>query len=170
MKRAFSARRAARFAARMGVLVAAAFVLSWIEFLLPLPVGIPGVKLGLCHIVVLFCLYRLTPGEAAAVSLVRALLAFLLFGTAVSLIYSLAGAVLSLAVMLLLKRTGVFSPAAVSVSGAVTHNLTQLGCAALLMRTAGLAFYAPVLRTAALLTGAAVGAAGSLCIRLVPER
>ena len=96
--------KTARRAALLGMLTAAAFVLSWVEFLLPLPVGIPGVKLGLCHVVVLFALYRLGWREAAVLSFVRVVLAFLLFGSAETLAYSAAGAAVSLCVMLLFKR------------------------------------------------------------------
>ena len=109
------------------MLVVLALILSYVESLFPLSVGIPGIKMGLPNIVILFALYRLTPRDTALISLVRVALVSLLFGTLFSLAYSLAGAVLSFAAMALLKKSGKFSPAGVSVAGAVCHNAGQPG-------------------------------------------
>lgn len=162
--------KAARRAALLGMLTSAAFVLSWVEFLLPLPVGIPGVKLGMCHVVVLFALYRLGWREAAVLSFVRVVLSFLLFGSAETLAYSAAGAAVSLCVMLLLSRVPRLSPTGVSAAGAVAHNFGQLGCAALMNRTAAVGWYFPVLMAAGALTGTVVGILSSLALRYVPEK
>lgn len=156
--------------ARLGMLIAAAFVLSWLELLIPLPVKLPGVKLGLCHIAVLFALYRLDGRAAAVVSLIRAILAGVLFGSIPTLAFSLCGAGLSLAVMLLLRRTGRFSVVGVSVAGAVCHNLGQLACAALLTETVGLGWYLPTLLVAGCVTGAAVGCAAALVVAAFGRR
>lgn len=156
--------------ARLGMLIAAAFVLSWLELLIPLPIKLPGVKLGLCHIAVLFALYRLDGRAAAVVSLVRAILAGVLFGSIPTLAFSLCGAGLSLAVMLLLRRTGRFSVVGVSVAGAVSHNLGQLACAALLTETVGLGWYLPTLLIAGCVTGAAVGGAAVLVVTAFGRR
>ena len=99
--------------AEYGLLVALAMVLSYVEYLIPFSSAVPGVKLGLANIVVIFALYRLGPGPAAAISFVRVLLMTFMFGNAFALFYSLSGAVLSLTVMLLLKKTGKFSPVGV---------------------------------------------------------
>lgn len=163
-----AARLACRRAARLGVLVAAAFILSYIEFLLPLPVKLPGVKLGLCHIVVVFALYRMSRVEAVLLSGVRVVLAGLLFGNVASLIYSLAGAALSLAVMLLLSKVRTFSIVGVSIAGAVSHNLGQILCAACLMGTAGLVWYLPLLLVAGCVSGTVIGLVAALAIRRVP--
>ena len=148
------------------VLAALALGLSTLEGLFPLSliVPLPGVKLGLCHIAVLFALYRMGWREAAFVSLIRALLAALLFGSLPTLAFSLCGGALSLATMLLLRRTGRFSVLGVSIAGAVCHNLGQLACAALLTGTAGLGWYLPVLLAAGCITGAAVGGAAALTV------
>lgn len=150
--------------AQLGMLIAAAFVLSWLELLIPLPIKLPGVKLGLCHIAVLFALYRLDGRAAAVVSLVRAILSGVLFGSIPTLAFSLCGAGLSLGVMLLLRRTGHFSILGVSIAGAVSHNLGQLACAALLTETPGLGGYLPTLLVAGCVTGAAVGGAAALTV------
>ena len=153
-------RRTAVALTRLGMLTAAAFVLSWLELLIPLPVRMPGVKLGLCHIAVLFALYRMGWREAAFVSLIRALL----FGSLPTLAFSLCGGALGLVAMLLLRRTGRFSVLGASIAGAVCHNLGQLSCAALLTGTAGLGWYLPVLLAAGCITGAAVGGAAALTV------
>lgn len=156
--------------AQLGMLIAAAFVLSWLELLIPLPIKLPGVKLGLCHIAVLFALYRLDGRAAAVVSLVRAILSGVLFGSIPTLAFSLCGAGLSLGVMLLLRRTGRFSILGVSIAGAVSHNLGQLACAALLTETVGLGWYLPTLLIAGCVTGAAVGGAAALVVAAFREK
>lgn len=168
-----NARRAAlRRMTLAGVLTAAAFFLSYLEAILPFSVGIPGVKLGLCHIAVVFALYRLSVWETAAITAVRVILSALLFGSVASLAYSVAGAVLSLVVMLVLRRIRVrgkeaFSPLGVSVAGGVAHNLGQMLAAACLMQTAALALYLPVLLVAGACTGALVGLVGGILVSRV---
>ncbi len=154
------------------LLTAAAFVLSYIEAILPFSLGIPGVKLGLCHIITLFALYRLSPWETVAVTAVRVTLAALLFGSVASLAYSTAGAALSIAVMLLLripKREGqpLFSPLGVSIAGGVSHNLAQLATSAALMTTPALGWYLPVLLVAGTLTGTVIGLVSGLVLKRV---
>jgi heptaprenyl diphosphate synthase len=162
-------RKNLRRIATVGVLTAAAFILSYLEAILPFSLGIPGVKLGLSHLVTVFALYRLTAWETVSITLVRVMLAAFLFGNTASLAYSLAGAVLSLAVMLLLRRLPVFSPTGVSVAGGICHNLGQLACAALLMSTASLGWYLPVLLVAGCISGAVIGIVGGILIRRVPK-
>ena len=109
-----------------GVFTALALAFSYIEFLIPFDMlGIPGIKPGFANLVVMAALYTLGLPYAAAVSLMRILLSFLLFGNVTSLLYSLAGGVLSLTVMFILKKTNVFGHIGVSVGGAVSHNIAQ---------------------------------------------
>ena len=143
--------------ATLGMLVAVAFVLSYIEMALPISVGIPGVKLGLCHIVTLFSLYRLGPKSAWFTCFVRLALNTLLFGNAMVLLYSAAGAILSLVIMILLYQRPAFSPVGVSLAGGVGHNIGQILCAALMMETAGLVWYLPVLVLSGTVSGVIVG-------------
>ncbi len=162
MKNKHSGGKRLRRLVTAGILVAAAMILSWIEFILPFSIGIPGVKLGLCHMVTLLAIYRLSAWEAAAVTAVRIALTAVLFGSVASLAYSAAGGAVSLAVMLLLirlKRQGkpVFSPFGVSIAGAVTHNMAQLLTAAALMQTPLILSYFPVLVLAGTVTGALIG-------------
>lgn len=148
--------------ARYALLIALAMALSWLESLVPLSMAAPGMKLGLTNIVVVFALYRMSLRDAAALSLVRVLLVSMTFGNAYSFAYSLAGAVLSLTVMAVLKRTGKFSILGVSIAGGVGHNLGQIAVAMAVLGTARLAWYLPALLVSGTLAGAAVGVAGGL--------
>ena len=154
--------------ARYGLLIALALALSWLESLLP-PLGVPGVKLGLPNLVVVFVLYRLSWKDACVISLVRVALAALLFGSGVSLAYSAAGAALSLAVMGLLKKTGKFSPVGVSVAGGVAHNAGQILVAMALLETARLAWYLPVLWISGTVAGVLVGIVSGELVKRVPD-
>ena len=153
--------------AAMGLLVALAMVLSWVEQLVPLSVQVPGVKLGLANLAVLFALYRLGVRAAWTVSLLRVALVSLTFGNAYSLWYSLAGAVLSLLVMGLLRKTGKFSLLGVSVAGAVSHNLGQIAVAAAVLGAASMAYYLPVLLVSGTAAGVCVGAVAAILVRRI---
>ncbi len=146
----------ARHAALFGMMVALAFTLSYLESLLPLSIGIPGVKLGLANLIVLTALYLMKPYEAFIIAVIRILLAGLTFGNTYSLIYSLCGGLLSFAVMLAASKTRL-SVIGVSMLGGVTHNLGQLAAAAVLMGTHRIVYYLPVLLVAGLLTGLLIG-------------
>lgn len=146
----------------LAMLTAVAMILSYVESLLP-SVGIPGVKMGLANIAVIFALFRFGWKEAAALSLVRVVLVSLLFGSVGAMLYSLAGAVLSLAVMALLRRIDRFSTVGISVAGGVAHNAGQILMAMLILQTKQLLGYLPVLAVSGIaggvLTGACCGAA-----------
>ena len=150
--------------ARYALLVSLAMVLSWLESLIVFPGLLPGMKVGLTNLVVVFALYRMSPRDAAAVSLARVALVSLTFGNAYSFAYSLAGAALSLAVMTGLKRTGRFSILGVSIAGGVCHNLGQLGVAMAVLGTARLGWYLPWLMAGGVAAGTAVGAAGGIVV------
>lgn len=154
--------------ARYGLLTALAMVLSYVETLVPLSFAVPGVKLGLANLVVIFALYRMGTAPAAALSLLRVVLVSASFGNAYSFWYSLAGAALSLAVMALLRRRDWFGELGVSVAGGVCHNIGQIAVAALVLRSAAVGYYLPVLLFSGVAAGAAVGVAAAVLIRRVP--
>ena len=135
----------------MGLSVAVAMILSFVESQIPAFVAIPGVKMGLANIAVVFALYKLGWKEAAVISLIRVFLVSLLFGTGATLFYSVAGAVLSLLGMILLKATGLFSTVAVSVTGGVLHNVGQIAMACYLLGTNKLSYYLPFLMLSGIL-------------------
>ena len=150
----------------LALLTTTAMILSYVESLLP-SVGVPGVKLGLANIAVIFALFRLGGKSALAVSLVRVFMVTMLFGSMSALLYSLAGAALSLGVMALLRRTDRFSTVGVSVAGGVAHNAGQILMAMLLLGTARLAYYYPVLVISGVAGGIFTGLAAALLIRRV---
>ena len=154
-------------AAACGVLTALALIFSYIEFLVPLPIAIPGIKLGLANIVVLVCLYTLGEKYAFFINCTRIALAALLFGSLFSALYALAGGLVSFAVMALLKRTHLFSAAGVSMAGGVFHNLAQLTVAGLLVETAQVFYYFPVLLLSGMATGIGIGILATLILRSV---
>lgn len=152
----------------LAMLTAVAMILSYVESLLP-SVGIPGVKMGLANITVIFALFRFGWKEAAALSLVRVVLVSLLFGSVGAMLYSLAGAVLSLAVMALLRRIDRFSTVGISVAGGVAHNAGQILMAMLILQTKQLLGYLPVLAFSGIAGGVLTGLAAALLIRRIPE-
>ncbi len=152
----------------LAMLTAVAMILSYVESLLP-SVGIPGVKMGLANIAVIFALFRFGWKEAAALSLVRVVLISLLFGSVGAMLYSLAGAVLSLAVMALLRRIDRFSTVGVSVAGGVAHNAGQILMAMLILQTKQLLGYLPVLAVSGIAGGVLTGLTAALLIRRIPE-
>nr|WP_288976617.1 Gx transporter family protein [uncultured Blautia sp.] len=143
--------------AYFGVFTALALIFSYIETLIPLQFGIPGVKLGLANLVIVLALYKMGTGEAYLLSVVRVLLTGFLFGNYFSIIYSLAGGLLSLSVMALLRKNGGFSVMGVSLAGGVFHNIGQLIVAMLVVETFSVIYYVPVLLIAGMLTGLLIG-------------
>ena len=150
---------------RLALIISVAMVLSYVESLIPAFVAIPGIKIGLSNIATVFALYTLGAPSAIAVSLIRVFLSSLLFGTAASLIYSLAGAICALGVMILFKKIGAFSEIGVSVIGAVMHNVGQVAAAAALMRASAIYYYIAPLLLAGILAGIAVGVASGILIK-----
>ena len=151
--------------ALLGLVTALAMIMSYIESFLPLSFAIPGIKMGLANIVIVFVLYRAGLREACLVSVVRAILVSLLFGNVMSLAYSLAGAGLSLAGMGLLKRLDSFSVVGVSVTGAILHNAGQILMAILLLGTEQIAYYFPALAISGVVTGICIGVVAGLVMR-----
>lgn len=153
----------------VGITASLALLLSYVEFLLP-PVfaAVPGIKIGLPNVMILYVLYCLDLKHAALVSLIRLCLSALLFGNAMTLAYSAAGAVLSLAVMGILKKADQFSPVGVSVAGGVTHNLGQVLVAVLLLDTPQIAYYLIVLTVTGTIAGIFIGLCGAVLIKRLP--
>ena len=153
--------------ASFGVFVALALIFSYIETLIPFQIGIPGVKLGLANLVIVIALYRMPVGEVYLLSGVRVVLTGFLFGNLMSILYSLAGGILSLTVMWGMKRIRSVSILGVSIAGGVFHNIGQLLAAALMVETYGVFSYLPVLLISGLLTGFVIGlAAGEMLKRI----
>ena len=157
--------------AYFGVFTALALIFSYVESLIPIQLGIPGVKLGLANLIIVIALYKMRLSEVFLLSIVRILLSGFLFGNYYSILYSLAGGLLSLVVMALLKKTGDFSVMGISMAGGVSHNVGQLVVAMLVVETFSVGYYLPVLLVAGLVTGFLIGvAAGEMLKRLVNIR
>ena len=143
--------------AYFGVFTTLALIFSYVETLIPIQFGIPGVKLGLANLIIVIALYRMKLSEAYLLSIVRVLLAGFIFGNYFSIIYSLAGGLLSLTVMALLRKKGGFSVIGVSIAGGVFHNIGQLIIASVIVETFSVMYYVPVLLIAGLVTGLLIG-------------
>ena len=154
----------------LAMAVSLAVILSYVEHLVPISASVPGIKAGFANIAVIFVLYRIGVPEAVAVSVVRILIVALLFGSAVSLIYSLSGAVVSFLVMLALKHLNFHSTLGVSVAGGVAHNAGQIGAACVVMGSTQIAYYLPVLIITGTIAGIFVGLISSLLVQRVPIR
>lgn len=156
--------------AYLGVFLALALICSYVESLIPFYFGIPGVKLGLTNIVVVLMLYCVGTREALLISVLRIVLAGFLFGNMFSILYSLAGGLLSFFVMYLLKRSGKFGVLPISVSGGVFHNVGQLFVAAFVVDNYNILYYMPVLFAAGIVTGLLIGVAAQEMILRIGKR
>ena len=152
-----------------GVFTALALIVSYVEALIPFSFGVPGIKLGLANIVVVAALYMWGGTTALLLSVVRILLSGFLFGNMFAILYSLAGALLSLSVMALLKKSGRFSVTGVSIAGGVFHNIGQMMAAGLLLPKAGLLYYFQFLLIAGVITGFLIGILSMEIIKRLPK-
>ena len=154
----------------LGLCTSVALLLSYIEAIVPpIYAAVPGIKIGMPNIAIIFVLYRFGLRDAAAVSLLRICISSLLFGNPMTLAYSFAGAVLSLAVMAVLKKTDFLSTVGVSVAGGVTHNIGQILVAMVLLGTAEIGYYMIVLAVTGTLSGVFIGLCGGFMIKRIPK-
>lgn len=156
--------RGGKTTAILGLFAALAIIMSYIEAILPLSLGIPGVKLGIPNLVIIFVLYVWDARSAFLISMIRILAIGILFGNLYSTLFSLSGAVVSLALMLLLKKCG-FSRLSISIGGGASHNMAQLLIASLLVKAGSLLYYLPIMILAGVLAGMAIGILASLTIK-----
>lgn len=145
--------------------IALSMILSYFESLVPPLMAVPGVKVGLPNLVMVFMLYKIGWKETAIVSILRVILVGILFGTPLSMIYSLVGATLSLIGMILLKKTNLFAPVTVSVVGGILHNVGQIATACFVMDTAQIAYYLPVLLISGTAAGVIIGIVAALILK-----
>jgi heptaprenyl diphosphate synthase len=152
----------------VGLCASLALLLSYVELMLPpIFVAVPGIKVGLPNVIIIYVLYCMGVRYAALVSATRLLISWMLFGSAVTLLYSLAGAILSLGVMAILKKTKMLSTVGVSVAGGVMHNMAQIGMACIIMETNLLTYYAPFLLISGTLAGIAIGVISAIMLKRV---
>jgi len=155
----------ASFVARVGLLASLALIFSYVEAIIPYNPGIPGIKLGIANVVTVIALYKFGVKDAVAVSVIRIVIAGLLFNGLFGMLYSLSGAALSLIGMTALKKTGLFSVTGVSMAAGVLHNLGQLLMAAALIEDLRIFFYFPVLLFSGIAAGILTGMISTLVLR-----
>lgn len=151
-----------------GILAALAMIFSYIEALIPLPIPIPGIKLGLANLVIVIALYSLDLKHAFAINITRILVVGIVITGIFAMLYSLAGGILSLFTMGLLKKTDKFSIVGVSMAGGVMHNVGQLIIAAIMVTDLKMFLYFPVLLAAGLITGILIGIASHILLKSLP--
>ena len=155
----------------LGISASVALLLSYIEFLLPpLFAAVPGIKIGLPNVIIIFVLYAVGVKAAAGVSFVRLCVSSLLFGNPVMFAYSAAGAVLSFLIMIILKKTDKLSAVGVSVAGGVAHNLGQIFVAMLLLNTPQIAYYMIVLTVTGTVSGVFIGLCGAYLVKRLSKK
>jgi len=152
----------ARKVALYGILIALAMVMSFVESLIPVPIPVPGVKLGLANLVTITGLYLVGIPGTVCVTVLRVVLVGFSFGNPYSMIYGLSGSILSLFVMALAKKYQWFSQIGISILGGVFHNIGQIIFAAMIVRTAGVFVYLPALLLAGSIAGTVIGILGGI--------
>ena len=151
----------------LALTISFAMILSFVESRIPTFTAIPGIKVGLANVAVIFTLYKFGVGEALTVSLVRVVLVSMLFGNPQSFWFSLSGAVLSLSAMILRKKLVRAPEVVVSVSGGVMHNIGQIAAASVIMGTNVVIYYLPFLMLSGTIAGVVVGIASATLIKKV---
>ena len=149
------------------VFTALAMIFSYVEAILPIHFGVPGMKLGLANLVIVTGLYYLTEKDVLIISLTRILLMGLLFGNGMSLIYSLTGGMLSYLIMILLKKKTSLSVLVISISGGITHNIGQLIAASLVVSNFHIFYYFPALLIAGTITGLLIGIVSERILKIL---
>ncbi len=150
-----------------GMLISVALVMSYVEAIIPVTLPVPGMKLGLANIVVVWVLYSLGIKASAVISILRVVIAGFLFGNLYSILFSLAGAVLSLVIMCLLKKIKKFTIVGVSIAGGVAHNVGQIIVAMLVLENIHMAYYLPVLLVSGVAAGIAIGLLGGILFKKI---
>ena len=152
---------------RIALLTALSLILFVLEGFLPLPLPVPGAKLGLAAIVTLIALHLLPTRDAALMLTLRILLASFFGGGVAPMLYSLAGGAASFAAMVLLKKYTQLSIVGISAAGGFLHNMAQLLVAAAVMQTTALFSYAPVLGFVGILTGIGIGMSAQIILQKI---
>ena len=156
--------------ATFGMLIALAFILSYIEALIPIPFPVPGIKLGLANLVVITALYSLGIKEALFLSVLRIILVSFSFGNLYMMMFSMAGGLLSWSLMALTKKSKLFSMIGVSIIGGVSHNIGQIVIAVLVVENINIAYYLPFLLVSGITAGVIIGLLATLIIKRIKKQ
>lgn len=155
--------------ATYGILIALAFLLSYIESIVPVPIPIPGIKLGLANLVVLTGLYTMGAKEAFVLSILRIILVGFTFGSPSTMMFGLAGGILSWCFMVLFSKTKLLSLTGVSIVGGLSHNIGQILVAVWVVKNVMLVYYLPFLLLSGALTGTVIGILGSMIVNRIKK-
>lgn len=150
-----------------GVLSALAFGLSYIELLIPFDFAIPGIKLGLANLIIVFSLYRLRPQDALVINVVRVVLAGLLFGNFMAFSFSIAGAICSFVIMFVLKQFTDCHVVIISVAGAIAHVCAQMLIGLFYYSSSVIYYYSMYLLIASVITGILLGIIANLLLKYI---
>lgn len=151
--------------AKYGLLIALAFIFSYIESLIPIPFPVPGIKLGLANLVVIIGIYGIGVKEAFALSMVRILLVGVTFRDPSTLMFSFAGGILSWLMMLIFMKLKLFSMIGVSIIGGIAHNVGQIIVAMIYVSNTSLIYYLPVLLISGVVSGTLIGILAAYIIK-----
>lgn len=151
----------------LAMLIAISILFGYLEAILPLLIAIPGIKLGLANIPIMFAVYKMKPLDVFLISIVRVAILSLTFRNMLAFLFSLSGAIFSISIMLLFKQSKFFSVTGVSIAGGVAHNMGQIIMAALILQIPGLLYYLPLLIIAGVIAGIIIGLISGLLIERV---
>lgn len=152
---------------KTALLTAAALALSLLESTIPLGIVIPlpGIKLGLANVAVMYAMYTVGTGYALTVLLCRIFVMYMITGSATALAMSLCGGLLAFAAMNIFRRSKLFSIYGVSIAGAAMHNSGQIICAIFILASGKVIYYLPLLLCASVVSGFLTAAAARGIIR-----
>lgn len=153
--------------ATYGLLVALAFILSYIESLFPIPIPVPGIKLGLANLVVIAALYSMGVKEAFTLSIIRIVLSGFTFGSPSMMIFSLAGGILSWLMMSIFKKSKLFGLIGVSIIGGIFHNIGQIVASIFIVENINIIYYLPFLLISGIITGTVIGILGAMIVKRI---
>lgn len=155
--------------ASYGLFIALAFIFSYVEYLIPMPFAIPGMKLGLANLVIIIAIYGIGVKEAFILSMIRIILVGFTFRDPSTLLFSLAGGILSWISMAILKKSKLFSMVGVSIIGGIAHNIGQIIVAIFYVNNPSLIYYFPVLLVSGVVSGTLIGILGALVIKRIKK-
>ena len=156
--------------AQTAILAALAIIFGYVEGLFPLPVPIYGVKVGISNSVILSAIYMLNGGVAFGIMFIKTICSALLFQGYYAFLYSFSGGILSVLFMYILKKSGRFSVIGVSVAGGVMHNIGQLICAGIVLKTINIMYYLPILIICGIIAGVIIGVITNLILKRIENK
>lgn len=151
--------------ALIAIFITLSLILSYVDNLIPINIVVPGIKIGLANLIIIYSLYMLGIKEAIFISIIRVVISSILFGSILTFVYSLTGAIVSLLIMVILKSFTSLTVITISIIGGVMHNMTQIIVAIILMNTKEIVYYLPILILTGVISGMMIGIFSTLLIK-----